>query len=109
LIRFVARILLDEDRRVSEIMTGMTLHIPLPEGLDDATVRELDFAAREAIAVRLYRQGKLSHGKLARFLCIGRGQVDELLAAHGVLDEFSAAEIAAQVEALSRLPRRLPR
>jgi predicted HTH domain antitoxin len=84
----------------------MTLHIPIPEGLDEATVRDLDQAAREAVAVRLYRQGKLSHGRLAQFLGIGRGQVDELLGRHGVVDEFSANEIDAQVRTSQELRQR---
>lgn len=83
----------------------MTLHIPIPENLDDASVRQLDRAVREFVGVQLYRQGKLSHGKLAEFLGIGRGEVDELLARHGVVDEFSAAEIAEQVNVSRNLRR----
>ena len=74
----------------------MTLNIPIPNDLDETSLRELERDAREAVAARLYRQGKMSHGKLAEFLGIGRGQVDELLARHGVLDEFTAEEIAEQ-------------
>jgi predicted HTH domain antitoxin len=74
----------------------MTLHIPIPNDLDEASVRELEKEAREAVAVRLYRQGNLSHGKFAEFLAIGRGEVDDVLARHGVVDEFTAEEIAEQ-------------
>jgi predicted HTH domain antitoxin len=84
----------------------MTLHIPIPDGLDDATVHDLDKTAREAVAVQLYRQGKLSHGRLAVFLGIGRGEVDELLGRYGVLDEFSASEIADQVNISRELRQR---
>ncbi len=77
----------------------MTVIIPIPDNLDEALVRELDQAAREAVAVRLYREGKFSHGQFADFLGIGRGQVDEVLGRHGVVDEFTADEIAAQVKA----------
>ncbi len=86
----------------------MTVTIPIPDNLDEALVRELDQAAREAVAVRLYREGKLSHGQFADFLGIGRGQVDEVLGRHGVVDEFTADEIAAQVQ-LSRGLRRQAR
>ena len=78
----------------------MTLNIPIPPGLDEATIHKLDVTAREAVAVQLYREGKLSHGKLAEFLNIGRGQVDELLARYHVVDEFSAQEIVDQATAL---------
>ena len=83
----------------------MTLQIPIPEGLDEATIIELGKAARQLIGIRLYQQGKLSHGKLAEFLGIGRGQLDELLGAHGILDEFTAQEIATQVKASRNLRR----
>ena len=49
----------------------MVVTIPIPDDLDDILVRELDHAAREAVAVRLYQQGKLSHGQFAKFLGIG--------------------------------------
>lgn len=77
----------------------MTVTIPLPDNLDEALLRELDHAAREAVAVRLYREGKLSHGQFATLLGIGRGEVDDVLARYGIIDEFSAGEIAAQVQA----------
>jgi predicted HTH domain antitoxin len=77
----------------------MTVTVPIPDNLDAALIHELDTAAREAVAVRLYREGKLSHGQFADFLGIGRGQADELLAHHGVVDEFTAEEIASQVQA----------
>lgn len=76
----------------------ITITIPIPDNLDEALVRELDTAAREAVAVRLYREGKLSHGQFAHFLGIGRGQADEVLGRHGVVDEFTADEISAQVQ-----------
>lgn len=58
---------------------------------------DLGRAAREAVAVKLYREGRLSHGKFAAYLGIGRGQVDEILARHGFVDEFTSEEIAEQV------------
>lgn len=81
----------------------MTLQIPIPSGLDEATIHKLDLAAREAVAVQLYREGKLSHGKLAEFLGIGRGQVDDLLTRHHVVDEFSIKDISEQTNSLRQL------
>jgi len=83
----------------------MTLHIAIPEDLDTASVEQLDREVREFVAVQLYRQGKLSHGKLARFLGIGRGAVDALLGRHGVVDEFTAEEIAQQVHTSQTMRR----
>ena len=77
----------------------MTLTVPIPDNLDKAVVDALDHAVRETIAVRLYREGRLSHGKLAEYLGIGRGQADDVLARNGIVDEFTLEEIAEQVRA----------
>ncbi|MGD0769821.1 MAG: UPF0175 family protein [Tepidisphaeraceae bacterium] len=63
----------------------------------------MEHEARESVAVRLYREQKLSHGQLAKFLGIGRGQVDEVLGRHGPFDEFTAEEIAKQAQSLQRI------
>jgi predicted HTH domain antitoxin len=81
----------------------MTITIDLPPNLDDDSIRRLEREAREAVAVRLYREQKLSHGQLAKFLGIGRGEVDEVLGRHGPFDEFSADEIAQQAQSLKHL------
>lgn len=81
----------------------MTLSIPIPENLDQSLVRRLDRFAREAVAVGLYREGKLSHGKFAEYLGVPRGEVDEVLGRYGVSDEFTAEEIAEQVRVSQRL------
>jgi len=52
----------------------MTLSIPIPEDLDEALVHQLDQDARQVVAVRLYQEGKLSHGQLAKYLGIDRAQ-----------------------------------
>jgi predicted HTH domain antitoxin len=87
----------------------MTIKIDLPPDLDEASVRGLEKEAREAVAVSLYRQEKLSHGQLAKFLGIGRGQVDEVLGRHGAFDEFTAEEIIKQADSLQRLREAGPR
>ena len=86
----------------------MTLRIPIPEDLSEPLVRRLHQDAREAIAVRLYKEGELSHGQFASYLGIDRGQVDELLARHGVADEFTVDEIAEQARALRQLRETRP-
>lgn len=86
----------------------MTLHIPIPEDLADDLVRRLDQDAREAVAVRLYQEGELSHGQFANYLGIDRGEVDQVLGRHGVVDEFTANEIAEQARALRQLRQTHP-
>jgi len=83
----------------------MTITIELPSNLDESAIPQLEREVREAVAVRLYRRQKLSHGQVAKFLGIGRGEVDEMLGRHERFDEFSAEEIAEQAEALRRLRR----
>lgn len=87
------------------IMARMTLTVPIPDNLDKTLVDDLDHVAREAVAVKLYREGQLSHGKFAQYLGVGRGQVDEILTRHGVLDEFTAEEITEQVRVSRDLRR----
>jgi predicted HTH domain antitoxin len=81
----------------------MTITIELPSNLDAGSIVHLEREAREAIAVRLYREQQLSHGQVAKFLGIGRGQVDEVLGRHERFDEFTAEEIAEQAESLKRI------
>ncbi|MGA2233719.1 MAG: UPF0175 family protein [Tepidisphaeraceae bacterium] len=64
----------------------MTLSVDVPGNLDQATLDDLDKAVREFVAVRLYREGRISHGQFAKFLGVGRGEVDEILGRHGVVD-----------------------
>ncbi len=83
----------------------MTIHISIPENVDPETARRAEIEAREAVAISLYRDGNLSHGQLAKFLGIGRGQVDAFLTRHGITDEFTADEIAAQAQTLHSIRR----
>jgi len=80
----------------------MTLSIPVPGNLDSAQLDDLNHAVREFVAVRLYREGKLSHGQFAKFLGIGRGEVDEILGRHGVVD-MTKEELDREFESIRRL------
>ena len=83
----------------------MTITIDLPPNLDADSVRRLEKGAREAVAVRMYHEQQLSHGQLARFLGIGRGEIDGVLARHEPFDEFTAEEITEQARSLDSLFR----
>lgn len=92
------RIILDLQIKRVTLKINMTLNIPIPENLDEAFVKQLAHEVREFVGARLYQEGKLSHGQLAKYLGIGRGQVDEVLGRHGIVDEFSADEIQAPLK-----------
>lgn len=83
----------------------VTITIPIPEGLDEASAHRAEQDAREAAGVRLYRDGQFSRGQLAKFLGLDRGQVDQVLDRHGVgiLSGVTAREIAEQADTLRRL------
>jgi hypothetical protein len=55
--------------RVDEV--PMAIHIELPELIEErlrAEVPDLGAAAKEAMLVEMYRQGRISHGGVARTL-----------------------------------------
>ena len=84
-----------------------TVSFQLPENVERQLRRELgdlDAAAKEAALVELYRQGQLSHGKLAEGLGISRYQTDAVLKRHNVTEDFlSREEFDQQVESLRAL------
>ncbi len=81
----------------------MTLTVELPSDLE-AVIRQsvkgdLNAYAREALAVQLYRDRKLSHAQLQRFFGLSSFEVDAILKNHGGVDDITAEELAAQVSA----------
>jgi hypothetical protein len=81
----------------------MTLTVELPIDLEAAIRRnvegDLNAYAREALAVQMYRDRKLTHGQLQRFLSVKSYEADTILKKHGGVDELTADELAAQVQA----------
>ena len=81
----------------------MTLKVELPSDLEAAIRRsvggDLDAYAREALAVQMYRDRKLTHGQLQRFLNVQSYEADTILKKHGGVDELTSDELAAQVQA----------
>ena len=55
-------------------------------------VSNLDEIAKEAALVELYRQGTLSHHKLATALGLGRLELDGVLKKHGVTEDSITVE-----------------
>jgi predicted HTH domain antitoxin len=72
-----------------------TVSFQLPDDVERQLRRELgdlDAAAKEAALVELYRQGRLSHGKLAESLGISRYETDALLKRHNVTEDLLTQE-----------------
>ena len=73
----------------------MSITIRLPEAIEQqlrASLGNLDAAIKEAALVELYRQGQLSHGRLAECLELSRSEVDIILARHNVTEDLLTVE-----------------
>ena len=81
----------------------MTLTVQLPDDLEAALRQsisgDLNAYAREALAVQLYRDRKLTHAQLQVFLGVSSYATDTILKNHGGVDELTSEELAAQVAA----------
>jgi predicted HTH domain antitoxin len=82
----------------------VTVTISFPEEIERSLRRQLgdnlDIAAREAMAVELYRQSRISHGQLAQLLGVSRFEADSVLQRHGVVDELTPEELRRQMDDL---------
>lgn len=80
----------------------MQLTVDLPSDLEAILRRtvegNLNAYARDALAVQLYRDRKITHDQFQRFLGISSYEADTVLKRHGGVDELAAEELAAQVE-----------
>ncbi len=80
----------------------MTVKVELPSDLEAAIRRnidgDLDTYVREAMAVQMYRERKLTHGQLQRFLGVKSYEADTILKKHGGVDDLTSDELAAQVQ-----------
>ena len=85
----------------------MALTIQLPAEVEKrlrADMPDLDAQAREALALGLFRQGKLSHYELSRVLGLDRFQTDAYLKRHGVLEgSLTMEDLNEQAETLDRV------
>jgi predicted HTH domain antitoxin len=83
-----------------------TVSFQLPDNIEQQLRRELgdlDAAAKEAALVELYRQGQLSHGKLAESLGISRYETDAVLKRHNVTEDLvTREELDEQVSGLRK-------
>jgi predicted HTH domain antitoxin len=73
----------------------MAISFELPTGIERQLreqLADLDQIAKEAALVELYRQGQLSHGKLAECLGISRYETDAVLNRHHVTEDLITPE-----------------
>jgi hypothetical protein len=81
----------------------MTVTVELPSDLEAILRRnvqgDLNAYAREALAVQMYRDRKLTHGQLQQLLGVSSYEADTILKNHGGVDELTADELAGQVSA----------
>ena len=72
-----------------------TVSFQLPDSIElhlRQELGDLGAAAKEAALVELYRQGQLSHGKLAESLGISRYEADAVLKRHNVTEDLLTRE-----------------
>ena len=84
----------------------MTVSFELPEAAEQALRThgpDLSQAAKEAVLIELYREGRLFHGELAQALGISRYEADGLLKNRAALLDISAEQFQNELTALIEL------
>lgn len=85
----------------------MTIHFSVPESVEAHLKAELggniNETAKQALAVELYREGKISLGLLAEMLGMGVIEADAWLAERGVALNYSAEDFDADRERLAEI------
>lgn len=85
----------------------MAVTIQLPNDLEQrlrADTPNLDAEAKEAVALDLFRRGKLSHYELSRVLGLDRFETDAYLKRHNVFEgSLTAEDLNEQAQTLDRV------
>jgi hypothetical protein len=84
----------------------MPIVIDLPTDLEaDLRTRlgDLDATAKEAFAVEMYRQHKLTRAQLSKLLGVSRFGADDILKRHQAYDEITADDVSREAGELQRL------
>ncbi len=83
----------------------MPIVIDLPMDLEaDLRKRlgDLDAAAKEAFAVEMYRQRRLTHAQLSKLLGVSRFGADDILKSHQAYYEITADDVNSEAEQLRK-------
>ena len=87
----------------------MAIKFELPKKIEDdlrGELGDLNQAAKEALLIECYREGRISIGYLAQALGMGVIEADDWLHKRGVPLDYTPEDLRADVEALERiLPR----
>lgn len=81
----------------------MPVTFDLPPELEQslrADVHNIDLVAKEAFAVELYRQRRITQHQLARVLGLNRLQTDGVLKRHGVYYDQTIEDVCREAESL---------
>jgi predicted HTH domain antitoxin len=85
----------------------MALTIQLPSDLEQrlrAESPDLDTEAREAVALDLFRRGKVSHYELSKLLRLDRFETDAYLKRHNVVEgSLTMEDLDEQAQTLDRV------
>jgi predicted HTH domain antitoxin len=84
----------------------MSLMISIPDDFADilgSTAEERERSAREALALELYREGRISAGGGARLVGTDLLSFQEILAAQGIPRNYSVGDLHDDLAALDRL------
>lgn len=85
----------------------MAVTIQMPREIEQrlrAQNSDLDALAKEAVALDLFRKGKLSHYELSRMLGLDRFETDAYLKAHNVVEgSLTAEDLDEQAATLDRV------
>lgn len=85
----------------------MAVTIQLPNDVEQrlrAETSDLDAEAKDAVALDLFRKGKLSHYELGRVLGLDRFETDAYLKRHDVVEgSLTMEDLNAQGETLDRV------
>jgi predicted HTH domain antitoxin len=84
----------------------MTITLEIPDEIAaelSGAGRELSRDALEGLAVKGYRDGKLSQFQVGRLLGLSRAQTEDFLAQHVDLYRYDPSELQRELEALAKL------
>lgn len=83
----------------------MAITIDLPSDVEEdlrSRLGDLDAEAKEAFAVELYRQGKLTHCQLSKVLGLTRYETDGVLKKHQVYYDLTLEDVLRDAETSHR-------
>jgi len=94
------------DQKKEKSRKPMAIRFELPKKIEDdlrGELGDLDQAAKEALLIECYREGRVSIGYLAEALDMGVVEADAWLQKRGVPLNYTPEDLRADVEVLERI------